>query len=412
MAALNPTDQTQAVRVESDRVPETRPRGERLAAVDGLRALAALWVVFFHIRAFSGATSWPIPGLDFFFRSGSIGVSLFLVISGFCLFVPFAGGRISRFNTRSFLLRRCRRLLPAFYASIVFALALETLGGSRLGFQPMSLGMAIWQVFAHATLIHTFFVSSFYALNGAYWSLGLEWQLYLALPLLVLGARRFGLTKTLAGAALVNVVYRLALAGVIAVGILPGDSLLATTVLPNLLPGRWAEFVLGMVAAELYASGRLGVWVGRLRYALVALVPAGVIAVGQPLSHLLFGAAFFVLLCMALVERSLVSRLLSWQPLVTIGLMSYSLYLVHQPLIQAMAYALRTYAHASPTETFIGLVLLLPVVFLATLGLFFGVERLTLGSRPVPISALVARLRGKEASTTIRQPRIAAPAAR
>src|SRR5450759_748020 len=101
-------------------------------------------------------------------------------------------------------------------------------------------------------MLHTLFPSTFYALNGAYWSLGLEWQLYLALPLLVLGARRFGLTKTLAGAALVNVVYRLALAGVIAVGILPGDSLLATTVLPNLLPGRWAEFVLGMVAAELY----------------------------------------------------------------------------------------------------------------------------------------------------------------
>ncbi len=272
----------------------------------------------------------------------------------------------------------------------------------------MSLGEASWQVFAHATLIHTLFVSSFYALNGAYWSLGLEWQLYLALPLLVVGAQRFGLAKTLAAAVLVNIVYRLLLAAAISAGLLPGHSLLATTVLPNLLPGRWAEFVLGMAAAELYASGKLDVLVGSLRYALLALVPAAIVSVGQPLSHLFFGGAFFVVLCLALVERTLVSRLLSWQPLVTVGLMSYSLYLIHQPLIQAMAFALRADAHASPAEAFIGLTFLLPIVFLASVSLFLGVERLTLSSRPVPVSSLIARLLGKEEPTTTGSPRIAA----
>ena len=56
----------------------------RLAGVDGLRAAAAFWVVLFHIRVFSGV-HLPFQPLDFFVRSGSTGVSLFLVLSGFCL---------------------------------------------------------------------------------------------------------------------------------------------------------------------------------------------------------------------------------------------------------------------------------------------------------------------------------------
>ena len=120
----------------------------------------------------------------------------------------------------------------------------------------MSFSDAAWQLGAHITMIHTLFPSTFYALNGAYWSLGLEWQLYLALPLLIVGMRRFGLVPTLAAAVLVNVVYRVALAMAGAQSLVP-SGILQSVVLPNLLPGRWAEFVFGMVVAELYAGGAL-----------------------------------------------------------------------------------------------------------------------------------------------------------
>src|ERR1700730_1459165 len=85
----------------------------RLRGVDGLRAVAAFWVVFFHIRFASGAR---VPGgpLDLFVRSGSTGVSMFLVISGFSLYIPYANGKSLRFRTGQFLWRRCRRLLPAY----------------------------------------------------------------------------------------------------------------------------------------------------------------------------------------------------------------------------------------------------------------------------------------------------------
>src|SRR5713226_5033929 len=110
----------------------------RLAGVDGLRAAAAMWVVLFHIRVFSGARL-PFQPLDFFVRSGSTGVSLFLVLSGFCLYLPFAAGKQGRFKTGSFFVRRARRLLPAYYCSLGLALALNVIGGGNLGFGPLSL---------------------------------------------------------------------------------------------------------------------------------------------------------------------------------------------------------------------------------------------------------------------------------
>src|SRR5258708_29944634 len=106
-------------------------RRKRLPGVDGLRAIAAMWVVLFHMTAFSGAQFHNIPGLDLFLRSGSTGVSLFLVLSGFCLFLPFAGGRLHRFKAGEFFRRRCKRLMPAYYVALVLALALAVFTGGK-----------------------------------------------------------------------------------------------------------------------------------------------------------------------------------------------------------------------------------------------------------------------------------------
>jgi peptidoglycan/LPS O-acetylase OafA/YrhL len=165
----------------------------RLPGVDGLRALAALWVVCFHITAFSHASFPQIPGVDLFLKSGSTGVSLFLVLSGFCLFLPFAGGRAARFKTGEFFRRRIRRLAPAYYTSLGLSIVLLVVTAGPLGTPGLTLGRVLWQLATHATLTHSIFPDSFYALNGAYWSLGLEWQLYLGLPVLILAIRRFGL---------------------------------------------------------------------------------------------------------------------------------------------------------------------------------------------------------------------------
>lgn len=362
--------------------------GSRLAGVDGLRAAAAMWVVLFHIRVFSSA-HLPFAPLDFFARSGSTGVSLFLVISGFCLYVPFAGGRQSRFKVGAFFVRRARRLLPAYYVSIGLALILNLAGGGALSFGPMSFGDVLWQLGTHMTLTHTLFPSTFYALNGAYWSLGLEWQLYLALPLLIIGMRRFGIVPTLGAAVAVNVGYRLALAFVASHGAIH-SALLQTVVLPNLLPGRWAEFVLGMAAAELYALGVIDRLPPIAGFAWIPMIGVAVLADRLPISHLAYGTAFAMLLVAVLRERSLVARMFSWRPLVGLGIMSYSLYLVHQPIVQAMAHVLRSDFRLGPNATFVALIGLFPVILAAAWALFVLVERYTLTSKPVEVRGVIS----------------------
>jgi peptidoglycan/LPS O-acetylase OafA/YrhL len=375
-------------RVRNIAIPETSSTAQsarpRLAGVDGLRAIAALWVVLFHIQAFSGG-QFRIPGLNLFLRSGSTGVSLFLVLSGFCLYIPFAGGRQHRFRAGEFFMRRCRRLMPAYFVSLAFATALYVLAGPRLGFASLSPAQLVLQVGAHAALIHTLFPATFYQLNGAYWSLGLEWQLYLALPLLIWSIRRFGIPRTLSAAVACNVVYGAALALVIHRGVLPAHGALASYVLPNQLPGRWAEFVFGMLAAELYVTGRLQPWARRAGWLIPILIPIAILISGLPLSHLVYGAVFFSLLSLVLVSGNIVSKVAEWRPLVAIGTMSYSLYLVHQPIVQGLAYFARAHGGATPQETFLVLLAFIPAIMGVAWLLFRTVERRTMtsGRRPV-----------------------------
>ena len=346
-----------------------------------MRAAAALWVVLFHIRVFSGWTIQGVPGLDLLVRSGSTGVSLFLVISGFCLYRPFAAGRTDRFQVWAFLKRRGRRLMPAYYVSLLGTLVLVVMGGASAGFPTMTPPQVVGQAVAHALLIQTLLPSTFYALNGAYWSLGLEWQLYLMLPLLIWVARRRGIVVAVVLAIGVNVVYRLGLWLVVRHGSVAAGSLLATAVLPNLFPGRWAEFAYGMLAAELSASGRItprSTWYRLVRWSLLILVPAGFLLVNSPLSHLVFGGVFCVLLLIVLAGSNPIAAVFSWRPLVALGVMSYSLYLIHQPVIQALAYLLRVSAHLSPGRTFAVLLLLLPAIVGIAWVLFVTVERRTL----------------------------------
>jgi peptidoglycan/LPS O-acetylase OafA/YrhL len=355
-------------------------RSLRLPTVDGLRAIAALWVVAFHITAFSHARFPGVPGLDLFLSSGSIGVSLFLVLSGFCLFLPFAAGRAARFNTREFFRRRFRRLAPAYYASLLLSFVLLFVTTGPLAMTGLSVTDMLRQLVTHLIFAHTLFPDTFYALNGAYWSLGLEWQLYLGLPLLILGMRRFGLARVIAVVLACNVVYTTAL------GIAGGRGLLHSDyVLHNQLFGRWAEFAFGMVAAELFAGGRL-TRLARHVPAMVAtiavLAMTSVLAGSLELRHIVYGALFFTLLCLALVSENPVARVLSWRPFVALGTMSYSLYLIHEPIVQTVGAWFDKYdPAASPYAVFALMVgVVFPIILLLAWVLFVTVERPTLSA--------------------------------
>jgi peptidoglycan/LPS O-acetylase OafA/YrhL len=174
-------------------------------------------------------------------------------------------------------------------------------------------------------------------------------------------------------------------------GWLPAGTL-QTVVLPNLLPGRWAEFAFGMATAELYARGSLERLPAITRYAWVPMAAVAAAVVGLPLSHLAFGAVFALLLVAVLATDGLVSRIFAWRPLVAVGIMSYSVYLVHQPLIQALAFVLRHDLGLSTTRAFVALIALLPVILAVAWVLFVLVERYTLTSRPVEVSGRLAAI--------------------
>jgi peptidoglycan/LPS O-acetylase OafA/YrhL len=337
-----------------------------------LRAFAALWVVLFHMWAFSGGPLWP--GVDLLLRSGSTGVSLFLVLSGFCLYLPYAGGRLDRFRTGTFLRRRCARLLPAYYTSLAVVLLAHAVGGGLPGLPRMGPAEMAGQAVTHATLTHQLTPSTFYALNGAYWSLGLEWELYLTLPLLILGAHRFGLGRMVGAVFAVTIAYRLGLFFAVRQGLVAAQSAWATAVLPNFILGRWSEFALGMVAAEMYRRGKAGESAGKLRVAAVVAAALGLLLADNPLKHVLFGVVFFALLCAVLAGDNPVARLFAWRPLVAVGVMSYSLYLVHQPIVGLLAHALGGGRGVDPRRVFLEQVALLPLLLLAALALFATVE--------------------------------------
>lgn len=98
----------------------------RLHFIDGLRGLAMLMALTYHCWLFGG--KWvialplerPAANVAAVLGFGHIGVNLFLVLSGFCLYWPFVkAGRKPEPKLWQFAKKRCRRILPPYYAALL-----------------------------------------------------------------------------------------------------------------------------------------------------------------------------------------------------------------------------------------------------------------------------------------------------
>lgn len=156
-----------------------------IAALDGVRAIAALLVVSVHLNALVGVP-WNLnqnPLATTFAVFGRTGVVLFFVLSGFLLFLPYARALLFQGeqwpSLRAFYLRRIFRIWPGYYFTLAALIFL---------FQPQYLRPDHWKPLA---LFLTFFMDSspqtWLKLNGPFWTLAIEWQFYLLLPLIALG---------------------------------------------------------------------------------------------------------------------------------------------------------------------------------------------------------------------------------
>jgi peptidoglycan/LPS O-acetylase OafA/YrhL len=345
---------------------ETRPRGERLAVINGLRGVAITLVIAFHLLLGAlpenglslgvfGIALSPSPLLT----NGWTGVNLFFILSGFVLFLPFAGDAeaMATFAARmGFYRRRFRRLMPLFYIAV---LAAWSAAAARSG--TADFGQLLSVLSLEFTLDPQGFAPPF---NPALWSIGVECVFSLLFPILVLATRRVGLTRLVAGVLVAALVARL-------LGIARFPALQGATFNSDAFICRLDEFVLGMMLARLYIERRLSRQPGRWAMAGVALVLLAWIGFDLVLRGFLpplaraglndvLDAGLCAVIYGALASGPRLAACLSWPPLQRLGVMCYSLYIWHWPLLQLIA---PDRATMSPAQ----LVVAVPLFLAATL---------------------------------------------
>src|SRR4051812_15926990 len=162
--------------------------GRRLAGLDGVRGLAALFVVVNHIflRTFPGYPADHAPLWAAWFIYGRFAVVVFIVLSGFSLALSPArrGWRLD--GVGRFALRRARRILPAYWAALAFSLAVAWLVVAP----PGQAVPGTKSVLVNGLLVQNLVGAP--SPNRSFWSMAVEVQLYVAFPLLLLMVRRFG----------------------------------------------------------------------------------------------------------------------------------------------------------------------------------------------------------------------------
>jgi len=332
----------------------------RLAGLDGVRGLAALYVVVNHVfeRAFPGYPVDHAPWWAGWFIYGRFAVVVFIVLSGFSLAQSPArhGWRLD--GVSRFAGRRARRILPAYGAALGFSLAVAWL----LVPQPGQGKPDARSVVVNGLLVQNLVHAS--SPNRAFWSMAVEAQLYVVFPLLILAARRAG-TVAMAAAVTLLVAW-------IAVEA-PHDPRLHTLVVQS-PPELAALFAVGILAAGIVAAGRFGCGRPWAWLALAAAAPVlltiwrrGSVWTLTPI-HLLWVdlalgpsiACLFVALARG--RPAPLVRLLDSRPVRSLGLCSYSLYLLHEPVVIVVyrRLVLPRYHHG-PTAFLVAVAVIVPV---------------------------------------------------
>lgn len=338
------------------------PAGPHWPVLDGVRAIAVLGVVAYHLyrlAAFGEARSEAAPVLwQWPLATGRYGVDAFFVLSGLLVMRSWAkcrdGGGGFLAALRMFWQRRAKRILPAYWVSLavlVVVAAPELLTDVR-------------------RLLLLFSVNQYMdpglvgRVNTPLWSLTTEWHFYAAVPVLFWTARRVSTPVVLLVALVVSVLWR---------------QQQLWDIPASALPGRLDQFMAGALAGELVAAWRAGhssivVRLAQRRFVGVALV-AVVVALGtyegatlgvargrllDPFVHPIVGV------CVALLLVRLLTVGGPWPlvrgPVVGVGLMSYSLFLWHYPIIKYGTETLDGLAPA-PVLRALGLVVIVLVVF-------------------------------------------------
>lgn len=271
---------------------------EPLPALTGLRGIAALWVVLFHVR---GLLSLP-PVLDAIAGSGYLAVDVFFMLSGFVLAYQY--GEHSRVSWRAFVWRRFARIAP-LHVAITLGLVIVVLARgwwSQEAYAPQHL-------VAHLLLVQAWSPAAAAAWNEPSWSVSAEWFAYLIFPVLVATVRAAGPRAWLFALTLLLVPRWMLELDVV------GGPLLLVRLVPAVCAG--------VVLAGWHERGaRLPG--GMTELAAVAMCSGA----AMHLDVLVIGAGATFVFGLA-TGGGPVASVLGGRPFVWLGEMSYALYLVH-----------------------------------------------------------------------------------
>ncbi len=313
--------------------PSKFPVSKRLIGLDGIRGLAALFVMLHHcwLLSFPGYPRATGPAWSNWLIYGHFAVVIFIVLSGFSLAVSPARHGWALGGRARFAHRRAWRILPPYWAALIISLLIAWFVTPQPGVAPPNAKSVV----IYGLLLQDVFGA--HSPNGAFWSIAIEAQLYIVFPLLLIVVRRWGSIVMLTAMTLI-----VASIGVLAPRVSLVDMLMRFT------PQFAALFALGVVAAGILRATDLrgGERLRRVPWgwlSLALVIPPAVLIVVQGSEwvvanffwvDLARGPAFGALLAaIALGGPKPVVWLLDTPPVRSLGSFSYSLYLIHAPIV-------------------------------------------------------------------------------
>lgn len=307
----------------------------RIPAVDGLRGVAILLVIYQHsIATAVGKLSMEKLGLKFPYLTGNawMGVSLFFILSGFVLALPYLNGERqmrNQYEALGFYKHRSLRLLPLFIFMAVVSYAFGVANGQH-NYRSLLLAVTTGSMLTKSEFFPT--------INGPFWSLAIEIWFSVALPLVLWLFSRYGFWRVTFAILVTSLLIRVPGA------YFPFDAIHQNPLKDSFL-ARMDDFLIGMAIAKVYVEGRVPkatipiltvsvlslvvaalLWDLRLQGRIPVVISAGLNNLTQ--------LGFAGLLCVALQSQTLVSRALSAWWLRMLGAMCFSIYCWHGLLIR------------------------------------------------------------------------------
>ncbi len=348
---------------------------ERLELVEGMRGVAALYVVLSHFvnivdpRLLEGKSTSPqwLQNLMLPFTFGHLAVAAFIVLSGFCLQLSLLNGKDGRIHDlKRFYQRRAWRILPAYYACLALSVGVciwVTQYQTGLPFSQY-VPVTAQNLLAHVMMVHNLSPDWMYKINGVLWSIAIEAQLYVVFPFLVWLLFRAG-----------------------RVGLIGAGSIFALMVLVlfpvslKLYPWYVPLFCVGMAAAHFAYRPNLRVGIQpRLASVMFWLSLLGMLlTVGQKsniASDLFIGVAISCLVYLGAIAPWLrLPGAFGWRPLIKLGAFSYSLYLMHHPILQILFVFKPDWIRGDASELAYCLIAVLPLILVVTWVFSLAFER-------------------------------------